>query len=113
MKEIVALRAVEGRGQSLVLGSLGWHGTANVIVPPQVTAADGERAPRFYPTGLLGRETEQPCTKYKATDWTVPLKMPRADKTLSGAALTCLRRRIIMLTLSFLWALHLPIMVSY
>ncbi len=54
--------------------------------------------PLALPTGLLGRETEQPCTKYKATDWAVPLKKPRADEMLRGAALTCLRRRIIMLT---------------
>ena len=80
------------------MGSLGWHGTENVMVPPPVTAADGERAPGFTLRAPASRETEQPCTKYKATDWTVPLKMPQADKTLRGAALTCLRRRIIMLT---------------
>ena len=79
------------------MGSLGWHGTANVIVPPPVTAADGEKVLWALTSGLPGRETEQPCTKYKATDWTVRLQMPRADKTLKGAALTCLRGRIIML----------------
>lgn len=49
------------------MSSLGWRGTANVIVPPPVTAADGD-GPLALCSGLLGRETEQPCTKYKATD---------------------------------------------
>lgn len=84
-------------GHSVGLGSLGWHRTVNKIVPPLVTAADGERAPGFTPRPV-GTETEQPCTKYPATDWTMLLKMQWADKMLRGAELTCLRRPIITLT---------------
>lgn len=80
----------------------GWHGTAIALVPPPVTAADGERALGFIPVSL-GKETEQPSKTYMATDWTIPLKMPCAVKMLRGKTLTCLRRQ------SFLRTLSLPV----
>lgn len=76
--------------------------TVSVIVPPLVRAADGERPLGFnchpHPPKLLGKKTEQPCTKYLATDWTLPRLVPQADKTLRGAALTCSSRLTSMLT---------------
>lgn len=95
-------------GQSLVLGSLGRRGAANVMVPPWQMV----RGPLALPPGLLGRESRQPSTKHKANDWTVPLVTPRADKTLRGAALTCLKRRRIMSTRWFLWTLRSGIMAD-
>lgn len=45
----MGLGAVAERVTAWYWCSLGWRGTVNEIVPPLVTAADGERAPGFAP----------------------------------------------------------------
>lgn len=51
------------------MGSEAWHGTVNMMVPPPVTAADGESA-LGAAFRAAGQGTGETHTKNKASDWT-------------------------------------------